>query len=53
MTNRKITKLVVDAAIARTTDYFMWDSELRGFGLKISKAGRNHMYALDGRKCAC
>lgn len=40
MTNRKITKLVVDAAMARSTDYFMWDSELRGFGLKIAKAGR-------------
>ncbi len=40
MTNRKITKLVVDAAVARSADYFMWDSELKGFGLKISKAGR-------------
>jgi integrase len=40
MPNPKITKTVVDGADAKLDDYFVWDSELTGFGLKVSKGGR-------------
>lgn len=40
MPNPKITKTVVDAQHPSKNDYFIWDSELKGFGLKISKGGR-------------
>jgi hypothetical protein len=32
----KITKRVVDAASPEAADAFIWDSELRGFGLKVT-----------------
>lgn len=37
---RKLTKAAVDAAAPREEDYFLWDSELKGFGVKIAKGGR-------------
>ena len=40
MANLRITKTIVDEAKKRTGDYFIWDSELKGFGLKIAKGGR-------------
>ncbi|MGH6819867.1 MAG: Arm DNA-binding domain-containing protein, partial [Methylocella sp.] len=40
MPNVKITKTVVDSAKAETADWFIWDNELKGFGLKVSKGGR-------------
>jgi integrase len=36
----KISKRVVDAAEVRPSDYFVWDSELRGFGLRVRASGR-------------
>lgn len=36
---KKITKRVVDAAEPATTDRFLWDQELPGFGLKITPKG--------------
>ncbi|MEX2181883.1 MAG: tyrosine-type recombinase/integrase [Gemmatimonadaceae bacterium] len=35
----RITKRTVDATEASTTDVFLWDSELRGFGLKVTPRG--------------
>ena len=40
MANLKITKTTVDEAKPGPSDYFLWDSELSGFGLKIAKGGR-------------
>ena len=37
---QKLTKSVVDRSIPRPRDYFLWDTELKGFGVKISKGGR-------------
>lgn len=36
----KITKSTVDKAKAQAQDYFLWDSELKGFGVKIATGGR-------------
>ncbi len=36
----KLTKRVVDAAAAREKDYFIWDDELPGFGLRIFASGK-------------
>ena len=35
----KITKHVVDKATPDSNDSFIWDSELKGFGLKVTPAG--------------
>ena len=40
MATANITKRAVDAAKARTTDTYLWDRELSGFGLKVTPAGR-------------
>jgi hypothetical protein len=44
----KLTKRVVDAAEVRASDYYVWDSELRGFGLRIRASGRR-TYVLQYR----
>jgi len=36
----KITKRLVDSATAQDKDYFIWDSEVAGFGLRVFKTGR-------------
>lgn len=36
----KLTKRMVDAAESRATEYFIWDEELPGFGLRILLSGR-------------
>lgn len=36
----KLTKSMVDAAESRGQDYFLWDKDLKGFGIKIAKGGR-------------
>lgn len=35
----KLTKRLVDAAEAGAADYFIWDTELKGFGLKVTPKG--------------
>lgn len=36
----KLTKSVIDASNPREADYFVWDAELKGFGIKIARGGR-------------
>jgi len=38
--NTKLTKVLIDYAQAAGEDYFLWDGDLKGFGIKISKGGR-------------
>ena len=48
-----ITKRAVDAARADSTDSYLWDQDLPGFGLKVTPAGRKVylvQYRLGGRK---
>ena len=35
----KLTKRTIDAAEPQKTDYVLWDSDVRGFGCKITPAG--------------
>lgn len=48
----KLTKRVVDQSVPQQTEYFVWDSELRGFGLRVSPAGRKSFlvqYRFNGK----
>jgi integrase len=45
----RITKRAVDAVHPSGGDQFLWDSELKGFGLKVTPAG-NKVYILQYRK---
>jgi integrase len=36
----KLTKQLVDAATPRDREYFLWDGELHGFGLRVLPSGR-------------
>ena len=45
----KITKRAVDAVQPNGADQFLWDSDLKGFGLKVT-AGGNKVYILQYRK---
>lgn len=40
----KLTKRVVDAAERRSTRYFLWCGELKGFGIRINPDGRSTYY---------
>ena len=40
MPSQKITKTLVDKTQPVGRDYFIWDSDLKGFGLKVSRNGR-------------
>ena len=44
----KITKRAVDALAAGRSDVFLWDTEIKGFGLKATPAG-NKVYILQYR----
>lgn len=49
----KITKQSVDAAKPRSASYFIWDTQLPGFGVRVSPAGRKTyivQYRLSGRQ---
>ena len=51
----KLIKSVVDNAKPAPSDYFLWDSELKGFGLKIAKGGRKSYvckYRVSGGRSA-
>jgi integrase len=55
MATGKVTKRSVDALRAGPSDQFLWDDELRGFGLKLTPAGRRVyllQYRLGGRGAA-
>jgi len=52
MATVRITKRSVDAARPQAADFFLWDTDLSGFGLKVSPAGRKSyivQYRLGGR----
>jgi integrase len=36
----KLNKRIVDAADERSSDYFIWDDELPGFGLRVFRSGK-------------
>ena len=36
----KLTKRIVDAAVIQPTEYFVWDSDIPGFGLRVLPSGR-------------
>lgn len=36
----KLTKAAIDAASPKDADYFLWDRDLKGFGIKIARGGR-------------
>ncbi len=36
----KLTKRIVDAADIQATEYFVWDSDIPGFGLRVLPSGR-------------
>lgn len=48
----KLTKRIVDGAKPKGRDFFMWDSEMPGFGLRVFASGRRSyviQYKLSGR----
>jgi integrase len=48
----KLTKRMVDAAAARSSDYFIWDDDLAGFGLRVFASGKRSylvQYRAGGR----
>jgi hypothetical protein len=36
----RLTKRIVEAAQPRASDYFIWDRDLAGFGLRVMPSGR-------------
>ena len=40
MPRLRLTKRIVDAATPEDRDYFLWDADLTGFGLKVTPASR-------------
>ena len=48
----KLTKRVIEAAEPASSDQFLWDAEVKGFGLKVTPAGRKVFllqYRMGGR----
>jgi hypothetical protein len=45
----KITKRTVDGLKPGSKDRFLWDTELKGFGVKVTPAG-SKVYVLQYRK---
>lgn len=48
----KLNKRVVDAADVRDKDYFIWDEDLPGFGLRVFTSGKRSyliQYRAQGR----
>ncbi|WP_109354042.1 Arm DNA-binding domain-containing protein [Sphingorhabdus sp. EL138] len=48
----KLTKRAVEALKSKNSDYFVWDDELLGFGLRIFRSGKRSyliQYRSDGR----
>ena len=53
MPTKRLTKRSVEALETKDSDYFVWDTELRGFGVKITPAGKRTyvvQYRLGGRR---
>lgn len=48
MPSKKIKKDLVNAAVAEDRVYFIWDTEVKGFGLKVMKTGKK-VYVLQYR----
>jgi integrase len=49
----KLTKRVIEAADAGAGDQYLWDAEVKGFGLKITPGGRKvfvFQYRMGGRR---
>src|SRR5690242_8992774 len=42
---QRLTKRTVDVAAPGRVDRFLWDSDLKGFGLKVTPAGRKSFVA--------
>lgn len=40
MATKRLTKGVVEALPPRTDRYVVWDSELKGFGVRVTPQGR-------------
>ena len=40
MTVKRLTKSLVDSVVAEGKDYFMWDTDVKGFALKVSVSGK-------------
>ena len=52
MPRRRLTKTVIDGLQAGPKDYICWDTELRGFGCKVTPAGKKVFivqYRMGGR----
>ena len=47
----KLTKRVVDAAEVRASEYFIWDGDLPGFGLRILPSGDLRHIPYDANRC--
>jgi hypothetical protein len=48
----KLTKRIVEATESRAQDYFIWDDELPGFGLRVFTSGKRSyliQYRAEGR----
>ena len=47
----KISKRTVDAALKEAAPFFLWDTDLKGFGLKVTATKASYLiqYRMDGR----